>query len=123
VNEFARRKFNIALCGSGRIGRVHAANLAPYVAAKAGLAGVTRNAAHAHRWDQIRINGINIGWTATDGEDLIQRRFHGAGDDWLEKANASVPMGRRSATLSCLPKVPAGSTVDLRRALARLELT
>ncbi|WP_457973638.1 SDR family oxidoreductase [Arthrobacter sp. D1-17] len=68
--------------------------LAPYVASKAGLAGLTRNAAHAHRWDRIRINGINIGWTATEGEDLIQRRFHGAGDDWLEKANASVPMGK-----------------------------
>ncbi len=66
----------------------------PYVASKAGLAGLTRNAAHAHRWDKIRINGINIGWTATEGEDLIQRRFHGAGDDWLEKANASVPMGK-----------------------------
>ncbi|GAA3149690.1 hypothetical protein GCM10010521_41440 [Streptomyces rameus] len=26
--------------------------LAPYVAAKAGLAGLTRNAAHAHRWDR-----------------------------------------------------------------------
>lgn len=35
-----------------------------------------------------------IGWTATEGEDLIQRRFHSAGDDWLDKANASVPMGR-----------------------------
>jgi len=35
-----------------------------------------------------------IGWTATEGEDLIQRRFHGAGDDWLDKANASVPMGK-----------------------------
>ncbi|MDQ0634397.1 NAD(P)-dependent dehydrogenase (short-subunit alcohol dehydrogenase family) [Arthrobacter pascens] len=68
--------------------------LAPYVASKAGLAGLTRNAAHAHRWDRIRINGINIGWTATEGEDLIQRRFHGAGDDWLEEANASVPMGK-----------------------------
>lgn len=68
--------------------------LAPYVASKAGLAGLTRNAAHAHRWDRIRINGVNIGWTATEGEDLIQRRFHGAGDDWLEKANASVPMGK-----------------------------
>lgn len=68
--------------------------LAPYVASKAGLAGLTRNAAHAHRWDKIRINGVNIGWTATDGEDLTQRRFHGAGDDWLEKANASVPMGK-----------------------------
>ncbi|MEU8030940.1 SDR family oxidoreductase [Streptomyces sp. NPDC049099] len=38
--------------------------LAPYAAAKAGLMGLTRNAAHAHRWDRIRINGLNIGWTA-----------------------------------------------------------
>ncbi|WP_026534293.1 SDR family oxidoreductase [Arthrobacter sp. H14] len=68
--------------------------LAPYVASKAGLAGVTRNAAHAHKWDRIRINGLNIGWTATEGEDSIQRRFHGAGDDWLQKANDSVPMGK-----------------------------
>ncbi|BCW84040.1 SDR family oxidoreductase [Paenarthrobacter sp. AT5] len=68
--------------------------LAPYVAAKAGLAGVTRNAAHAHRWDKIRINGLDIGWTATDGEAETQKKFHGAGEDWLEKANASVPMGK-----------------------------
>lgn len=68
--------------------------LAPYVASKAGLVGLTRNAAHAHRWDRIRINGLNIGWTATEGEDAIQRRFHGAGDDWLEKASASQPMGK-----------------------------
>ena len=47
--------------------------LAPYVAAKAGLAGLTKNAAHAHRWDRIRINGVNIGWTATDDEDALQR--------------------------------------------------
>jgi len=68
--------------------------LAPYVAAKAGLAGLTRNAAHAHRWDRIRINGLNIGWTDTDGEDATQRRFHGAGDDWRAKAGASLPMGK-----------------------------
>jgi NAD(P)-dependent dehydrogenase (short-subunit alcohol dehydrogenase family) len=68
--------------------------LAPYVASKAGLVGLTKNAAHAHRWDKIRINGINIGWTETAGEDEIQRRFHGAGDDWLEKAGASLPMGK-----------------------------
>ena len=68
--------------------------LAPYVASKAGLIGLTKNAAHAHRWDKIRINGINIGWTETAGEDDIQRRFHGAGDDWLEKAGASLPMGK-----------------------------
>ncbi len=67
--------------------------LAPYVAAKAGLAGLTRNAAHAHRWDRIRINGLDIGWTDTEGEDATQRRFHGADDDWREKAGASLPMG------------------------------
>lgn len=70
--------------------------LAPYVAAKAGLAGLTRNAAHAHRWDKIRINGIDIGWTATEGEERVQRSAHGAGDDWLAKADESVPMGRIS---------------------------
>ena len=68
--------------------------LAAYVAAKAGLAGLTRNAAHAHRWDRIRINGLNIGWTDTEGEDATQRRFHGAGDDWRAKAGASLPMGK-----------------------------
>jgi NAD(P)-dependent dehydrogenase (short-subunit alcohol dehydrogenase family) len=68
--------------------------LAPYVAAKAGLAGLTRNAAHAHRRDRIRINGVNIGWTDTEGEDATQRRFHGAGDDWREQAGASLPMGK-----------------------------
>src|SRR5919206_2069354 len=68
--------------------------LAPYVAAKAGLAGPTRNAAHAHRWDRIRINGLDIGWTETEGEDATQRTFHGAGDDWREQAAAALPMGR-----------------------------
>jgi NAD(P)-dependent dehydrogenase (short-subunit alcohol dehydrogenase family) len=68
--------------------------LAPYVAAKAGLVGLTRNAAHAHRWDRIRINGLNIGWTDTEGEEATQREFHGAGDDWREKAARSVPMGK-----------------------------
>jgi NAD(P)-dependent dehydrogenase (short-subunit alcohol dehydrogenase family) len=68
--------------------------LAAYSAAKAGLAGLTRNAAHAHRWDRIRINGLNIGWTDTEGEDVIQRTFHGAGDDWREQAARTLPMGK-----------------------------
>ncbi|WP_375423866.1 SDR family oxidoreductase [uncultured Friedmanniella sp.] len=68
--------------------------LAPYAAAKAGLVGLTRNAAFAHRWDKIRINGLNIGWTQTEGEDDIQRRFHGADDDWLVEASQKLPMGK-----------------------------
>ena len=74
--------------------------LAPYVAAKAGLAGLTKNAAHAHRWDRIRINGLNMGWTATDGEDALQRNSTPDGDtraggaDWQEAAGRNLPMGK-----------------------------
>lgn len=68
--------------------------LAPYVASKAGLAGLTKNAAFAHRRDRIRINGLNIGWTATPGESATQKAFHGAADDWLAAAAAAQPMGK-----------------------------
>ncbi|TQM58003.1 SDR family oxidoreductase [Humibacillus xanthopallidus] len=68
--------------------------LAPYVAAKAGLAGLTKNAAHAHRWDRIRINGLNMGWSATDGEDVTQQQTQGVGPDWQERAAAQLPMGK-----------------------------
>jgi NAD(P)-dependent dehydrogenase (short-subunit alcohol dehydrogenase family) len=64
------------------------------VAAKAGLVDLTRNAAHAHRFDRIRINGLNIGWTETEGEDAIQRAFHGADDEWVSAAAARLPMGK-----------------------------
>jgi NAD(P)-dependent dehydrogenase (short-subunit alcohol dehydrogenase family) len=96
--------------------------LAPYVAAKAGLAGVTRNAAHAHRWDRIRINGLDIGWTDSEGEDATQRAFHGAGDGWREKAAATVPMGKLGQVdeiadfvvflLSARSGVVTGSVID-----------
>ena len=99
MQEFVRARLDAGLPGS--IVNIisssqHAGQpyLAPYVAAKAGLAGLTRNAAHAHRWDRIRINGLNIGWTATEGEDDTQRTFHSAGDDWRERAAETLPMGR-----------------------------
>lgn len=69
-------------------------HLAPYVASKGGLAALTRNAAHAHRFDGIRINGLNIGWTATEGEDATQRRFHDAADGWEASAGQTLPTGR-----------------------------
>jgi NAD(P)-dependent dehydrogenase (short-subunit alcohol dehydrogenase family) len=68
--------------------------LAAYVAAKAGLAGLTRNVAHAHRYDRIRVNGLDIGWTDTEGEDVVQRTFHDADDGWREDAGKRLPMGR-----------------------------
>jgi NAD(P)-dependent dehydrogenase (short-subunit alcohol dehydrogenase family) len=68
--------------------------LSAYVATKAGLAGLTKNAAHSHRYDRIRINGVNIGWTITEGEDRIQRETHEAPADWLEQVSPHLPMGR-----------------------------
>ena len=70
--------------------------LAAYSATKAGLATATKNAANTHRWDRIRINGLNIGWADTEGEDAIQRQFHGAQDGWVEEASKKVPMGKLS---------------------------
>ena len=67
--------------------------LAPYSASKAALANVTRNAAQALRQHRIRVNGINCGWMDTPGEDAVQRKYHGAGDDWLARAEAAQPFG------------------------------
>jgi NAD(P)-dependent dehydrogenase (short-subunit alcohol dehydrogenase family) len=67
--------------------------LAPYSASKAALANITKNAAQALRGHRIRVNGINCGWMDTPGEDETQRRFHGAGEGWLQAAEARQPMG------------------------------
>ena len=67
--------------------------LAPYSASKAALANVVKNSANALRRHRIRVNGINCGWMDTPGEDAIQRRYHGGGDDWLQRAEARQPFG------------------------------
>jgi NAD(P)-dependent dehydrogenase (short-subunit alcohol dehydrogenase family) len=69
-------------------------HLTAYVTSKAALNGLTRNVAHAHRWDRIRVNALNLGWTETESEDEIQRRFHGAQDGWVEEASRTLPMGK-----------------------------
>jgi NAD(P)-dependent dehydrogenase (short-subunit alcohol dehydrogenase family) len=68
--------------------------LSPYATSKGALATLTRNAGHSLRSDGIRVNGLNIGWTDTEGEDAIQRRFHDAQDGWLEEAGTQMPAGR-----------------------------
>jgi len=67
--------------------------LAPYAASKAALLNITKNSADALSRHRIRVNGINVGWMDTPGEDATQRKWHGAGDDWLEKAEARMPFG------------------------------
>jgi NAD(P)-dependent dehydrogenase (short-subunit alcohol dehydrogenase family) len=67
--------------------------LLAYSSSKAALAGFTRNAGNALARDRIRVNGLNIGWTATDGEHVVQTG-EGADEDWLAEADASRPLGR-----------------------------
>jgi NAD(P)-dependent dehydrogenase (short-subunit alcohol dehydrogenase family) len=65
-----------------------------YCASKGALATLTRNVAHSLLKFRIRINGLNIGWMSTPGEDNIQKSYHGAQDGWLEEVVKSRPFGR-----------------------------
>ena len=64
-----------------------------YSASKGALAILTKNVAHALRFDRIRVNGINMGWTHTVNEDALQKAM-GQPDNWLELAEAKQPFGR-----------------------------
>lgn len=68
--------------------------IAAYCASKGALDTLTRNTAFGLLKNRIRVNGLNIGWMASDGEDRIQREFHGAADNWLAEAAAKQPFGR-----------------------------
>ena len=67
--------------------------LAPYVASKAALGGITKNAAAALAQHRIRVNGINVGWMDTPGEDMRQKVSHDRPDGWQAEAEANMPFG------------------------------
>jgi NAD(P)-dependent dehydrogenase (short-subunit alcohol dehydrogenase family) len=68
--------------------------LTPYSASKGALATLTKNLANAFAAKRIRCNGVMVGWMDTPGENVIQRKFHRATDDWLAKAEAAQRMGQ-----------------------------
>jgi NAD(P)-dependent dehydrogenase (short-subunit alcohol dehydrogenase family) len=68
--------------------------LSAYSVSKGALAALTKNAANGLLKHRIRVNGLNIGWMATPGEDAIMKLRHAAADDWLEAAAAAQPFGR-----------------------------
>ena len=68
--------------------------LTAYSASKAALGIMIKNIANGVAGHQIRVNGLNIGWTDTPGEDSIQKRIHDGGEDWLKKAEDKVPFKR-----------------------------
>jgi NAD(P)-dependent dehydrogenase (short-subunit alcohol dehydrogenase family) len=68
--------------------------LAAYSASKGALDTLTRNTAYAVLRNRIRVNSLNIGWMASEGEDRTQREIDGQPADWLAKAAAAQPNGR-----------------------------
>src|SRR5262249_52410113 len=68
--------------------------LTPYSMSKGALVTLTRNVAQSVVRHKIRVNGLNLGWMDTPGEDGIQKRFHNAKADWLAKAEQAQPFGR-----------------------------
>jgi NAD(P)-dependent dehydrogenase (short-subunit alcohol dehydrogenase family) len=74
-------------------------DLAIYAASKGAMVTLTKNAAHAHMADRIRVNGINLGWVATQTEDRIQTAL--MGEDWEAKVAATQPLGRLVTAEEC----------------------
>jgi len=68
--------------------------LMAYSSSKGALAVMIKNISNAVAGHQIRVNGINLGWTDTPAEDAIQKKFHKGGNDWLERAEKDVPFKR-----------------------------
>ena len=96
--------------------------LTAYSGSKAALAVIIKNVANGVSGHKIRVNGLNIGWTDTPGEDTIQKKSHDGGDDWLQKAEERVPFKRltkpidvaRAAAFFCSEEsgLVTGSIVD-----------
>jgi NAD(P)-dependent dehydrogenase (short-subunit alcohol dehydrogenase family) len=68
--------------------------LIAYSASKGALMSMTRGLANALKHDRIRINTLNIGWTNTPREHLVQTEVHGRPQNWLEIVSKNQPSGR-----------------------------
>jgi NAD(P)-dependent dehydrogenase (short-subunit alcohol dehydrogenase family) len=102
--------------------------LAVYAGTKGALQTLTRNAAHAHMADRIRVNGINLGWVATESEARMQAEVLGRGPGWEAEAAAGLPLKRLVTAEECARlavfllgdvSVPmSGAVIDLEQKVA-----
>jgi len=67
--------------------------LVSYSSTKGALTTLTKNLANGLRQYRIRVNGINLGWTDTPNEHVVQKK-QGSPDDWLEVGESKSPFGR-----------------------------
>ncbi len=80
-----------------------------YCASKGALATLTRNVAHSLLKFRIRVNGLNIGWMSTEGEDNIQKKLS-------RRARRLARRGRQEQAVRAFDR-PEGSGARLRLSL------
>ena len=68
--------------------------LIPYSASKGSLMTLTRGLANTLAPDHIRINMLNIGWTNTPHEHVVQTQIHHRLENWLAEVSRDLPFGR-----------------------------
>ncbi len=68
--------------------------LTPYVGSKAAIVAMTKNIAFSLMRNRIRANVLNIGWMDSPGEHEVQRTYHHAEPDWLQRVESKEPFGR-----------------------------
>jgi NAD(P)-dependent dehydrogenase (short-subunit alcohol dehydrogenase family) len=76
-----------------------APDLGVYSATKGALQVLTKNAAHAHLADRIRVNGLNLGWVDTETERHLHEVRLGKGAGWMDAQCARLPLGRHVSTV------------------------
>ena len=69
-------------------------DLACYSSTKGAFSSLTKNMANTLRMDRIRVNGVNLGWTDTPAEHIIQTEACSQPENWLEIAEGKTPFGR-----------------------------
>ncbi|MEM6464377.1 MAG: oxidoreductase [Pseudomonadota bacterium] len=79
--------------------------LLAYSSSKAALAALTKGAANSVKWNGVRAFGINLGWTWTPAEQIVQTQLHGMPENWREEIGAKQPFGRL-----LMPEDPAALT-------------
>lgn len=68
--------------------------ISAYCASKAAVGVLSKNVANAVSRDRVRVNALNMGWTATPGEHAVQTGWHGRDEGWLAETDAEQPFGR-----------------------------
>lgn len=101
-------------------------NLLLYSSSKGGLLTFTKNLANYLTRYRIRVNQINPGWTLTEGEHYVKSVLEGRGENWLEDALRTRPMGRmltpeevgRAAVFLATDEIITGAVLDYEQVVA-----